>query len=82
MNMTNLLDDGEKTQSLAASSSSSAITKHDDVMKVPDGGLVAWVQCFSAFLAFFSGWGIINSFGKTGSLIVCFFPPLYSNTDI
>ena len=27
------------------------------------GAYIAWLHCLSAFLLFFNGWGIINSFG-------------------
>ena len=56
--------DGDESLS-AASSASSYSLKKDDTFVVPDGGALAWFHCFSAFLLFFSGWGIINSYGKT-----------------
>lgn len=31
---------------------------------IPDGGLVAWVQCAGSFFLFFNGFGMINTFGK------------------
>ncbi|KAL8831107.1 MAG: hypothetical protein Q9191_001056 [Dirinaria sp. TL-2023a] len=46
-----------------ASSTSSYHLKQTDTFDVPDGGVLAWFHCFSAFLLFFSGWGIINSYG-------------------
>lgn len=46
-----------------ASSASSYHLKKNDTFDVPDGGALAWFHCFSAFLLFFSGWGIINSYG-------------------
>ncbi|KAF7561630.1 hypothetical protein G7046_g2527 [Stylonectria norvegica] len=31
--------------------------------KVPDGGVVAWLQVAGSFLLFFNSWGIINAYG-------------------
>ena len=33
---------------------------------IPDGGLVAWLQCVGSFILFFNSWGIVNTFGKCG----------------
>jgi hypothetical protein len=30
---------------------------------IPDGGLIAWLQCASSFCLFFNCWGIVNTFG-------------------
>ena len=32
--------------------------------QIPDGGLVAWLQCLSSFFLFFNCWGIVNTFGE------------------
>ena len=32
--------------------------------EIPDGGVVAWVQCAGSFFLFFNCWGVVNTFGK------------------
>ena len=55
--------------SFSASSGSIPPSLIDDTdpVRIKDGGLVAWLHCFSAFLLFFTGWGIVNSFGTRSS---------------
>ncbi len=31
---------------------------------VPDGGLIAWIQCAGSFFLFFNGFGMVNTFGR------------------
>ena len=47
-----------------------------DQTKIKDGGMIAWLHCLSAFLLFFTGWGIVNSFGKRSSSLRLFLQPL------
>ena len=30
---------------------------------VPDGGFLAWLQCFGAFCVYFNTWGLLNTYG-------------------
>ena len=32
--------------------------------EIPNGGVVAWVQCAGSFFLFFNCWGVVNTFGK------------------
>ena len=38
--------------------------KYVDTNPEKNGGPIAWLHCLAAFLLFFNGWGMINSFGK------------------
>ena len=60
--------------SFSAPSSSIPLSSIDDTddIKVNDGGLIAWLHCLSAFLLFFTGWGIVNSFGERSSSLRVF----------
>ena len=33
--------------------------------EIPNGGVVAWVQCAGSFILFFNCWGVVNTFGKS-----------------
>lgn len=32
--------------------------------EIPNGGVVAWIQCAGSFFLFFNCWGVVNTFGK------------------
>ena len=34
------------------------------ISEIPNGGVVAWVQCAGSFFLFFNCWGVVNTFGK------------------
>ena len=42
----------------------SKLRKTPDSSPIPDGGLVAWIQCAGSFVLFFNGFGLINTFGR------------------
>ena len=48
------------------------------LLVVPDGGLMAWLQCAAGFCIFFNTWGLLNSFG-TLVCIVHWFEKLMGN---
>lgn len=31
---------------------------------IPNGGLLAWLQCAGSFFLFFNCWGVVNAFGE------------------
>lgn len=32
--------------------------------EIPNGGVLAWIQCAGSFFLFFNCWGVVNTFGK------------------
>ena len=53
----------QRSSFATSGSSRPSLIDNTDPIKIKDGGLIAWIHCLSAFLLFFTGWGIVNSFG-------------------
>ncbi|KAI5235519.1 MFS general substrate transporter [Aureobasidium subglaciale] len=53
--------------SLNSSSNSSIENGICDSDKIPNGGLVAWLQVLGAFFLWFNTWGLVNAFGSFGT---------------
>ena len=40
------------------------ILPSNSTSEIPNGGVVAWIQCAGSFFLFFNCWGVVNTFGK------------------
>ena len=65
MTPTALAENDSNTELVAVNDTpTSDMSRNNPNSEIPNGGLVAWLQCAGSFCLFLNCWGVVNAFGK------------------